>query len=86
MVCGVSGSGKTSLVRHSLFPLAAELLGKRVDSEVSCEGARLAPKPLVRSFSDILLMSQEPIGRSTRSNIATYLGIFDEIRKIFPNY
>lgn len=64
VVCGVSGSGKTSLVQHTLYP-TVKALGDSGD------------------FSAVHLVDQTGIGRSTRSNIITYLGIFDVIRKMF---
>ncbi|SMF79403.1 excinuclease ABC subunit UvrA [Pseudobacteriovorax antillogorgiicola] len=82
-VCGVSGSGKTSLIRHTLYPLLCRIIGKEVELDRELKGAKVKPERLVRDFSDVHLMSQEPIGRSTRSNIATYLGILTEVRKLF---
>jgi excinuclease ABC subunit A len=82
-VCGVSGSGKTSLIQHTLYPLVCEEIGKEtgeLDSEaladgVSCDGD-------ISRIKDIVMVSQEGIGRSTRSSIATYLGIYKEVRDL----
>jgi excinuclease ABC subunit A len=86
-VCGVSGSGKTSLIQHTFYPMVAGVLGQETTGGVGAGGERcraksVKPAPLIRSHSEILLMSQTALGRSSRSNIATYLGVFDEIRKL----
>jgi excinuclease ABC subunit A len=77
-VTGVSGSGKSTLVNETLAPALQRRLGL------------VAPKPApftsLRGASQIdrlLAVDQSPIGRSPRSNPATYLGLFDEIRKLF---
>ncbi|MBC7659728.1 MAG: excinuclease ABC subunit UvrA [Chitinophagaceae bacterium] len=83
VVCGVSGSGKTSLIRHTLYPLLAKALGQDIDDEDSTEEVgTLGPADAVKSLSSVHFVSQESIGRSTRSTIATYLGFYDDIRKI----
>lgn len=83
-VCGVSGSGKTSLIQNTLYPLVAGVLGQDVTVPGSerCVARGVKPAALVKAHSEVLLMSQTALGRSSRSNIATYLGIFDEIRKL----
>ena len=82
VVCGVSGSGKTSLIRHSFFPLLQAELDPKSRVELAKECGELVPDKLIQSIEDVLLVGQEGLGRSTRSNIATYLGIFGEIRKL----
>ncbi len=85
VVCGVSGSGKTSLIRHTLYPLLAGALGQDFDEEEADKAGvkgKLGPNDAVKSLSSVHFVSQEGIGRSTRSTIATYLGFYDEIRKI----
>lgn len=83
-VCGVSGSGKTSLVQHTLFPLLARALGQAVDrsAETEPKAKSLGPSALIQEHAEVLLVSQAALSRSSRSNIATYLGIMDELRKI----
>jgi excinuclease ABC subunit A len=77
-VTGVSGSGKSSLVTQTLFPAMAQILGL----------ASAVPGPH-RSISGIdnvdkvINISQEPIGRTPRSNPATYTKVFDSIRTVF---
>jgi len=82
-VAGVSGSGKTSLIQHSLYPTVLKSLGKEqvfATSEPVVE--KLFPESLADIFSDIDLVSQGGLGRSSRSTIVTYLGAMDGIRKI----
>jgi excinuclease ABC subunit A len=83
-VCGVSGSGKTSLIQNTFYPMVARALGQEVSvvGGERCVAKAVKPLPLIKSCSEVLLMSQAALGRSSRSNIATYLGIFDEIRKL----
>jgi excinuclease ABC subunit A len=77
-VTGVSGSGKSSLVNETLSHALARRLGG------------VAPRPGphgglrgVNQIDKIVVIDQSPIGRSPRSNAATYTGVFDEIRKVF---
>jgi len=77
-VTGVSGSGKSSLVGETLARAVALRLG----------GAAPKPGPFaglrgVNQIDKIVEVDQSPIGRTPRSNPATYTGIFDEIRKVF---
>jgi excinuclease ABC subunit A len=84
-ICGVSGSGKSSAIVHTVVPVIAKALGvKEYSTTALLEKAKyksIKPAKLDRFFQDVLVLSQGAIGRSTRSNIATYLGIYDEIRK-----
>lgn len=82
VVCGVSGSGKTSLIRHSLYPLVCQHIGKAWEGEYEVSGS-VGPARLLRQFKDVILVGQEGLGRSSRSNIATYLGVYTEVRKLF---
>ena len=78
VVTGVSGSGKSSLVVDSLYKHLALFRGLKVDNPGiirGIEGAQLVEK--------IISIDQSPIGRTPRSNPATYTKVFDEIRKIF---
>jgi excinuclease ABC subunit A len=79
-VTGVSGSGKSSLVSGTLAPAVIRRLG----------GAAPKPGPFksLRGLSQIdraAVIDQSPIGRTPRSNAATYTGAFDEIRKVFAS-
>lgn len=83
VVCGVSGSGKTSLVQATLYPLLAEAMGQQLDTRALMPHYRwIGPKETIQSHARVILADQSSIGRSTRSNIATYLGFFSEIREI----
>lgn len=88
-VCGVSGSGKTSLIRHTLFPiLEAEF--SRLKSEPIKELPRevtgkVGPDSLLKLYDDVMMVSQVALGRSSRSTIATYLEVMDHIRKLFAS-
>lgn len=79
-VTGVSGSGKSSLVGGTLAPAVIRRLG----------GAAPKPGPFksLRGLNHLeraVVIDQAPIGRTPRSNAATFTGVFDEIRKVFAN-
>lgn len=77
-ITGVSGSGKSSLIEKTLKPIMEKLLnGERV------EGIEYNEVKGYESFEKMIDVSQEPIGRTPRSNPATYTGLFDKIRKVF---
>ncbi|GAB6193831.1 excinuclease ABC subunit UvrA [Desulfocastanea catecholica] len=78
-VTGVSGSGKSSLVIETLFRMAKAGLHKRSDS-FSQDGTVLTGLGLIDKIIDI---DQSPIGRTPRSNPATYTGVFTHIRDLF---
>lgn len=79
-VSGVSGSGKSSLVMHTLASALQNqfrngyAIGKDFDEIIGVE-----------QLKNVVLVDQSPIGRTPRSNPATYLGIFDEIRNLFAS-
>ena len=78
-ITGVSGSGKSSLILQTLLPVAKELLNrakkvKKVDG-VEIEG--------LEKLDKVIYLDQSPIGRTPRSNPATYTGLMDEIRELF---
>ena len=78
-VTGVSGSGKSTLLNQTLLPAVTDVLNKNARSESkpfkSLEGAQ--------QVSKIIEISQSPIGRTPRSNPATYTGLFTPIRDLF---
>ncbi len=77
-VTGVSGSGKSTLVNEILYKHLAQHLGLKVEDLGQCdkvEGAELIDK--------LIVIDQSPIGRTPRSNPATYTGMFDAIRSLF---
>jgi excinuclease ABC subunit A len=80
-ITGVSGSGKTSLVKNILFPSLRKLFGGYGErtgkfDKLSGDYSRIA---------NVEMVDQNPIGRSSRSNPATYVKAYDEIRSLFAN-
>jgi excinuclease ABC subunit A len=91
-VTGVSGSGKSSLISQALVELVADKLGQKVplveDESEELERREVAPTggKIVSGMDGVkrlVVVDQKPIGRTPRSNLATYTGLFDNIRKIF---
>jgi excinuclease ABC subunit A len=95
-VTGVSGSGKSSLVSQALIELVAAHLGHEApDTEE--EGGESEPSPAglmsgvtagriaggMEHIRRLVRVDQKPIGRTPRSNLATYTGLFDHVRKLF---
>jgi excinuclease ABC subunit A len=79
VVTGVSGSGKSSLVNGILYPrLATELNRARLTAEGKCDGIEG-----IEYFDNVINIDQSPIGRTPRSNPATYTGVFNDIRALF---
>jgi excinuclease ABC subunit A len=79
-VTGVSGSGKSTLVRNILLPSLMQKIYKSKDAP----GKHTAVDG-VGKLDKVIDMDQSPIGRTPRSNAATYTGVFDDIRKLFSN-
>lgn len=79
-ISGVSGSGKSTLVMQELVPAVDALLAGKKAPRVKNHTAILSGG---ESLESMVVIDQSPIGRTPRSNPATYLGIFDEIRKLF---
>ncbi|QJD78193.1 excinuclease ABC subunit UvrA [Spirosoma rhododendri] len=89
-VTGVSGSGKSTLISQALVELVARYLGQSLpadDDDTSDE-----PGPVTTSgqlggdiqrIKRLVQVDQKPIGRTPRSNMATYTGLFDNVRKLF---
>ena len=78
-VTGVSGSGKSTLINSTLYPLAATLLNGATTHK---------PEPYgefhgIEHFDKVVDIDQSPIGRTPRSNPATYTGLFTPIRELF---
>ena len=78
-VTGVSGSGKSSLINDSLYPIAANKLNR---ASLLCTGTISTIKGL-ELCDKVIDIDQSPIGRTPRSNPATYTGIFTPIRELF---
>jgi excinuclease ABC subunit A len=92
-VSGVSGSGKSSLVSQVLVELVAEKLGLQLDVSSEPEADPLAKNEVLttagrisagmQTVKRLVVVDQKPIGRTPRSNLATYTGLFDHVRKLF---
>lgn len=79
-ITGVSGSGKSSLINETLYPILNHIFFR----------AEKTPLPYreikgVKFIDKIIEIDQQPIGRTPRSNPVTYVGVFDEIRQLFAN-
>jgi excinuclease ABC subunit A len=91
-VTGVSGSGKSSLVSQALAELVATQLGQAImtDEDQGEELESSAPTAIggriegnLGGIRRLVQVDQKPIGRTPRSNLATYTGLFDHVRKLF---
>lgn len=82
VVCGVSGSGKTTLVKQILYPLLTESLA---DGSSSSGGINGQISGDIKSISQVEMITQSPIGKSSRSNPITYTKAYDSIRKLFAD-
>jgi len=90
-VTGISGSGKSSLVSQALVDLVAAHLGHDAPPEVEegheleradvATGGRIAGG--IEAVKRLVCVDQRPIGRTPRSNLATYTGLFDPVRRLF---
>lgn len=91
-VTGVSGSGKSSLISQALVELVCAHLGHEVAAQEE-EGDALEPSVAaatgghiqrgVENIHRLVRVDQKPIGRTPRSNLATYTGLFDHVRRLF---
>ena len=81
VVCGVSGSGKTSLIRNVLVPAIQKHLGERSIKANSYE--TLVGE--IAQINSVEVVDQNPMGKSSRSNPVTYLKIYDDIRTAFAS-
>ena len=80
MVCvtGVSGSGKSTLINETLHPYLSRTIHRSFDQALPFEAIEG-----VENIDKVVVVDQSPIGRSPRSNPATYSGVFADIRKLF---
>ena len=81
VVTGVSGSGKSTLVRDILYRAMLRNIGEASDAP----GAHRAITGDLQRIKSVEFVDQNPIGKSTRSNAATYLKAFDEIRALYAD-
>jgi excinuclease ABC subunit A len=79
-VTGVSGSGKSSLVDEVLYKSVRDELGFKDGDSQYCDSI-----DNIKMISKVICVSQEPIGRTPRSNPATYIKVFDDIRDVFAS-
>jgi len=77
-ITGVSGSGKSTLINDTLYRHAAQMLNKASEAGAPCAGI-----DGLEHFDKIVDIDQSPIGRTPRSNPATYTGLFTPIRELF---
>ncbi|WP_255011145.1 excinuclease ABC subunit UvrA [Roseovarius sp. M141] len=93
-VTGVSGSGKSSLVSQALVELVGDALGQKKPLEAPSGDAELLERELEAATGGrivggmvhvrrLVTVDQKPIGRTPRSNLATYTGLFDHVRRLF---
>jgi excinuclease ABC subunit A len=80
VVTGVSGSGKSTLMQDVLYPALARQFGKATETPGVHEALLGAD-----FLADAVFVDQSPIGKTARSNPASYVGAFDEIRKLFAD-
>lgn len=80
-VTGVSGSGKSSLILQTLLPVAQEILNNARKIK-KCDGVEILG---LEHLDKVIYLDQSPIGRTPRSNPATYTGTMHEIRAVFAN-
>lgn len=79
-VTGVSGSGKSSLVNEIIYPYLANRLNRANEREGNCDEIEG-----LEYFDKVINIDQSPIGRTPRSNPATYTGVFTYIRELFAS-
>ncbi len=79
VVTGVSGSGKSTLIRRVLY----DVLQRRMEGNDDYVGSCVSLDGDVKRLAAVELVDQNPIGRSSRSNPATYMKVFDEVRALY---
>ncbi|CAM2927350.1 UvrABC system protein A [Pseudoalteromonas atlantica] len=95
-VTGVSGSGKSSLVSQALVELIQDALGQKTPPPIPTDEADLLDQELqtpthgkitegLEHTKRLITVDQKAIGRTPRSNLATYTGLFDHVRKLFAS-
>ena len=95
-VTGVSGSGKSSLISQALVELVYDALGQKATLESPTDEAELLEQELeiptggqitdgMQHVKRLVNVDQKAIGRTPRSNLATYTGLFDHVRKLFAS-
>ena len=77
-VTGVSGSGKSTLIQDVLYPALLKIMGKPTEAPGAFDRILGAEQ-----LADVVMVDQAQIGKTARSNPASYVGAFDSIRKLF---
>lgn len=80
LVTGVSGSGKSSLINNTLQPILSQYFYRSDKKPLEYQAING-----INNIDKVIEIDQNPIGRTPRSNPATYIGVFDEIRKLFAS-
>ncbi|MDL2296429.1 excinuclease ABC subunit UvrA [Bacteroidales bacterium OttesenSCG-928-B11] len=81
VVTGVSGSGKTTLIRNILYPA----LQRQLDGSSEAPGKHTRIEFDPNTISEVVMVDQNPIGRSSRSNPVTYIKAYDDIRELYAS-
>jgi excinuclease ABC subunit A len=82
VVTGVSGSGKTSLVKQILYPALSKEIGQYISTKTGVFRQLEGSKNLIKAVE---MVDQNPIGKSSRSNPVTYVKAYDDIRELFAS-
>ncbi len=82
VITGVSGSGKSTLMNELLYPAVASILNRRSSHRMPAELEGISG---YEHIDKIINIDQSPIGRTPRSNPATYVGLFTPVRELFAN-
>ena len=90
VVTGVSGAGKSSLIRRTLYPALGEEFNTKANGSNDGRHETDGPLPFqeligTRLLDDVVFVDQQPIGKSPRSNPVTYIKAFDPIRTLFAS-
>ncbi len=80
-ITGVSGSGKSSLINETLYPILQQHIYNSVKKPLAYKSIKG-----LEHVDKVIEIDQSPIGRTPRSNPVTYTGVFDDIRKIFSDH
>ncbi len=80
VVSGVSGSGKSTLINEVLYKALQNKIGKNTETIQAGEHDKIEG---IQNVDKVVAVNQNPIGRTPRSNPATYTGVFDDIRDLF---
>lgn len=80
-VTGLSGSGKSTLVKNVIYPWLMRDFGVFSNNSGKVDYVKIVDAKI----DEIVLVDQNPVGKSTRSNAATYIGVYDDIRRLYSS-